>query len=239
MLGKECFGGWEMKKYLVILCLCCLLASDAMSAVVQITSPDDFLYPSTTIDFDDGIDHQAANTRYLSEGVEFSRDDGQNIAIENWQDSGRITTSQPNVLATVSGPIGGQDVTGWTTHLNAGFVVPVYEVGAFFGNDQFFSFDKITLSAYGENNSLLGSVSVATNFNTSVDQFIGLSSDELIHSVRFQNSGTYLCVVIDDFQFSPVPEPATLLLFGLGGLLMLKRKSKGVNMHNCLSTPLL
>ncbi len=201
-----------------------LFVPTVSSSVFQLTSPSDFLHPSTMIDFDDAIHLQAANVLYLSEGVEFSRDDGQGVAIYKSSNPEMTTTSYPNHLATVGSSLSGYPASTWVTHLNAGFIVLAYEVGAYFGNDQGGDFNRITLSAYGENSNFLGSVAVNANNNTSVDQFIGLSSNELIHSVRFQNNGEWYAVAIDDFVFSPIPEPATLLLLGLGAFVLRRKR---------------
>jgi hypothetical protein len=204
-----------------------LFAPMSYSSVVQLTSPNVFSNSSTLLNFDDGVDLQIANTLYLGQGVVFSRDDGQGVAISNWVNSGRNTTSSPNVLTTIGAPIPGYPATTWTTHLNANFAVPVYEVGAYFGNDQlvYGILESITLSAYGDNHIFLGLVTVKANRNTSVDQFIGLSSNEPIYSVRFQNNGsTNYAVTIDNFLFTQIPEPASLLLLGLGGLLLRRKK---------------
>ena len=131
----------------------------------------------------------------------------------------------------------------FATDLNLSFTGPVFELGAFFGNDQGFGgYTATTLSVFDVNHTLLGSVTVPTNNNTSVDQFIGLDSTIPFFSAQFANNGTSLSVVLDDVKFSsPVPEPtsSSLLIFGGIALLALKRR-RGRNqasLHGSSSGP--
>jgi hypothetical protein len=100
----------------------------------------------------------------------------------------------------------------WVTHLNVIPAVPLYAIGAYFGNDQNDpDFSTIRLSIYAAAGDLLGSVDVAVNGNTSVDQFIGLRSDLPFTRVRFENFNDLgqqtrgYSVVIDDLVFAPSP----------------------------------
>jgi hypothetical protein len=189
------------------------------ATIVQLTSPAEFIYPTTTIDFDDGPHLTIANTRYLDLGVEFSRDDGYGVVLYEEP----FTTSPPNALATVGAPIPGYPAPTWVMHLNVSFSSPTFELGAFFGNDQGYGYTAMTLSIFDLHNVLLDSVTVLTNNNNRVDQFIGLRSDVPFYSARFENNGMWLAVVLDDMIFT-VPEPATVLLLGLGGLALLRKR---------------
>ncbi len=209
-----------MNKRIVLgLVIAALLSTSVLTkaAVVQLTSPAQFIYPTTTLDFDDGPDGTVANTRYLAQGVEFSRDDGLDIFLN---DSGQDTTSPPNYLATIKPP-GSDD--SWVMHLNAIFSSPTYEIGAFFGNDQTYGYTQTTLSIFDAGSALIGSVTVPTNNNTIIDQFIGLRSDIPFYSARFDNNGEWLAVCIDDMAFT-TPEPATALLLGMGALALIRKQ---------------
>ncbi|HEY6865998.1 MAG TPA: hypothetical protein VI792_02010 [Candidatus Eisenbacteria bacterium] len=161
---------------------------------------------AVTINFDDhpaGVD---ASTLYQSQGITFTRDDGQGIPILDWSSLRRTTTSPPNVLATIYQP---PVSTTYVTHLNVIASAPLVAIGAYFGNDQgSFDFAFIRLTAYDASNQEVGSVEVAVNNNTSVDQFIGLTSAIPFVRARFENfastrlpSGNY-SVVLDDLTFT-------------------------------------
>jgi hypothetical protein len=189
------------------------------SPISQLTSSTEFSVPATKIGFDGFPNGTVANNLFLDQQVSFQRDDGFSVFINDWQSLGRGTTSPPNVLATISGSL-----FGFVTHLNVLFAAPVFEVGAFFGNDQmiFGGFPSMTLSVYDAVGRAIGSVTVATNNNTNVDQFIGLRSEIPFARARFENNQTNtFAVVVDDIIFSPsqpVPEPSTLGLLSFGAL---------------------
>jgi hypothetical protein len=194
--------------------------SISQAQIYQLTSPSQFIYPKTTLNFDDAPDQTYANNLYLSQGIRFSRDDDGQALLLNWQGLGRATISPPNVICTIAYYTSDHKYHyNYTTHLNVNFLQPTYEIGAFFGNDApGFDFPNIMLSVFDQHSHLMGLYSVNTNMNTSVDQYIGLRSDVPFYSARFQNSGGTRCIALDDLSFSVVPEPATILLFGLAGL---------------------
>jgi hypothetical protein len=152
--------------------------------------------------------------------------------LPNYQtgDDFRITSSPDNVIATVFSLSGSQ----FSNFLDVSLASGTYELGAFFGNDQYSSFTQQTLSIFDQNDILLGAVSVGANVNTSVDQFIGLRSDTPFFRARFENDATNsLSVVLDDLTYSntstaPVPEPSTIILMGIGllGLVGIKARKK-------------
>ena len=157
---------------------------------------------AVTINFDDHPANVAVNTLYQSQGITFTRDDGQGIPIFDWSSLGRTTTSPPNVLATLYQP---PFSNSYVTHLNVVADAPLVGLGAYFGNDQGSpDFAFIRLTAYDASDQVVGSVDVAVNNNTSVDQFVGLTSVVPFVRARFENfasdgtpSGGY-SVILDD-----------------------------------------
>jgi hypothetical protein len=84
---------------------------------LQITDLNFDRYPGQN-DLQGGTGGTIANKLFLSEGVEFTRDDGSAVMIYNWSVLGRSTTSAPNVLATVAFDGGnGYPRAAWSTSL--------------------------------------------------------------------------------------------------------------------------
>jgi len=195
----------------------------AEAATFFINSPAGFSGQRTTIDFEGFPDLTVADNLYQNQGITFSRDDGNNVVLSDFAALGRSTSSGSNTLATIGTA---QNNYTWVTSLNVHPVTPLYEIGAYFGNDQTLfgptDFTTERLSVYNSIGALLGSVTVAANQNTNVDQFIGIGSDTPITSVRFENlssSGSpsvFFSVIIDDLTFVQVPEPGSVLQVGCG-----------------------
>lgn len=215
--------GENMKgKLCLILCLILALAGtlaplNGSAAVTQLPSPGQLVSP-VTINFDGYPDDTPADTLYQSQGLTFTRGDGIPVYIFDFAVLNRGTTSPPNVLGTIY-------PNNWTPYLDIIPTAPITALGTYFGNDQLpDDFATFKASAFGQTGTLLGSVAIAANQNTDVDQFIGFSSDTPIYRVRLENlkpSGapsSSLAVVIDDLMFVPVPEPTALSLLGLGTL---------------------
>jgi hypothetical protein len=104
-------------------------------------------------------------------------------------------------------------------------IARAFEVGMLFGNDDpnFGPFFTAVLTVF-DGPMLLGSVSLLSNGNDLVDQFIGLRSDVLFDHVELQYVGipepTTATRLVTRVDFgTPVPEPGTVALFGLGLLL--------------------
>lgn len=208
-----------------------MLLSAAMTlsaGVIQIGSPGALTGSFTTINFDDAVAGSTINNLYSAQGVQFTRDDGLAVVAYNWAGRGLTTTSAPNVLAT----------TGYPFSMSANFIFsnPVNEIGMYFGNDQGNGgYTMSTLFAYDASDNLIGSVSVNTNNNTSVDQYIGLLSTVTIARARIENNGTALAVVVDDLAFgtsggTSVPEPSTLWLTLLAAPVALYRRRRPARM---------
>ena len=196
-----------MKQVTVVIVLLFLLVCDSPAAIAPLSSPAEIPVRST-VNFEGYPNYTIANTLFQSQGFTFTRDDGANIYLLDWSMLGRATTSPSNVLATV------RDVfdPSFATHLNIVPAVPLYAIGAHFGNDQFiWDFAKIRLSVYGTDGNLIGAVEVPVNNNTDVDQFIGIRSDIPFTHVRCENldaSGAPtdgLSVVIDDLVSTTTP----------------------------------
>lgn len=95
----------------------------------------------------------------------------------------------------------------------------------------FFVINKTTnlvtpaFSAYDATGGLIETVSFTESFidgttGTAAYGFMGIESEVPIASVRIAKDSTAL----DDLRFSAIPEPASLVLLGLGSLAMLRRR---------------
>ena len=194
-----------MLQRIVGLLLAVLGCSHASAAVTALPSPAE-LTDRITLTFNGYPDYTAANTLFQNAGFTFTRDDGAPIYLLDWTALGRETTSPDGVLATVRNVVVDPN---WATHLNLISHRPLSAVGAWFGNDQGDpDFSRIRISVYAAAGQLLGSLEVAANSNTHVDQFIGLRSDVPFTRIRFENldasgapSDGY-SVVIDDLVFA-------------------------------------
>ena len=97
------------------------------------------------------------------------------------------------------------------------FIIPVTDVGSYFIDDQF----PIIVNAYDELNNLVDTDS-SDGSNSGFDSWHigyspGISSVEMVGGYwSYPNSPDGWG--IDDLAFSQIPEPATMVLLGLGGL---------------------
>src|ERR1039458_4722722 len=204
-----------------------LAAAVTLSAgVIQIGSPGALTGSFTTINFDGALAGSTINNLYSAQGVQLTRDDGRAVVALDWAAFGS-TTSNPNVMATIGLP--------YSTSANFIFSIPVNEIGMYFGNDEGGpDYTMSTLYAYDALNNLIGNVSVNTNNNTSVDQYIGLLSTVTIARARILNTGNTYAVVVDDLAFgtsgTSVPEPSTLWLVLLAAPVALYRRRRPARM---------
>jgi len=177
----------------------------ASAAITALHSPAE-LASGSTLTFNGYPNYTFVNTLFQTAGLTFTRDDGDPIYLLDWTSLGRETTSLDGVLATVRNVVVDPN---WSTHLNVISARPLSALGAYFGNDQGDAdFSRIRLSIYTAAGELLGSVEVAANGNTHVDQFVGVYSDIPFSQIRFENldasgvpSRSY-SVVIDDLVFA-------------------------------------
>lgn len=136
---------------------------------------------------------------YTDWGVEFSSNHPDTAPLQivgdaEWLCACPINTSDPN--------------RNW---IIAEFVEPVTAIGILFGGDQ-------ALTIYSERTLLASRVFGGSGFPF----FLGLISDEPIISARIDAGDN--TSAISSFYFSPVPEPATLLLLGVGAFAVLRRR---------------
>ncbi len=75
--------------------------SSSVAAIYTLNSPSDINNPSS-ITFDGYADLSVANNLYQNQGITFTRDDGKPVFISDWSALGRVTTTSPNVLATIA-----------------------------------------------------------------------------------------------------------------------------------------
>ena len=102
--------------------------------------------------------------------------------------------------------------------LNMDFLVPVNSTSLFFGNDDFFSTvegDRAILRVY-DNDVLIGQTSVVLNRNDLMDQAITFSGPAFNRASFHYTAEFFLTETVDNVTFTPVPEPATILLLATG-----------------------
>jgi hypothetical protein len=186
--------------------------------VTQIFDPGDIPGVTSTVDFDDAVHHDCVNTRYLAQGVEFQRDDGHCVHAYDWAAIPRITSSPPMVMATTSGP----GAPTFVPHINLLFDADTNAIGAWIGNDH--QPDMVwTLEVFDAAEVPIGSVSIITNGNIHVDEYLGLVSTVPFRRARISQPNPSFSVVLDDLLFSAtagVPSMTGRYLVVCGVLLM-------------------
>ena len=111
----------------------------------------------------------------------------------------------------------GLEVSGTpNTGLIMNFAVPTTSLSLFFGNDPFDRTregDRAILRLFA-NSFLIGETSVLLNRNDVMDQSISFTGTPFDVATFQYTADSFLSETVDDISFEPVPEPATLLLFG-------------------------
>ena len=112
----------------------------------------------------------------------------------------------------------GLAVQGTPVHLIMDFVVPVTSLSLFFGNDDPFITspgDTAILEVFLDG-VLVGQTTVLMNRNDLADQQISFSATTF-NSATFRFSQQFfLSETVDNVEFTPVPEPTSLVLLGIG-----------------------
>ena len=91
-------------------------------------------------------------------------------------------------------------------------------------------FPYLTLQAYGadglieevifEGDAIDGIIDDGSEYGFAEYGFLGIASDQFITSIHVTKGAT----VLDNFTYSPIPEPATVILLGLGFLAILRKR---------------
>jgi hypothetical protein len=224
--------------------VCCLLLSGIIfqfhqtSLSASVLSYSEFASSSTLITFEDlpNQDLVILDDQYLNLGVDF------NSSMRSY----RLSSNAPgvDVFSGVrsASPDDDIDPYGYRYSPTISFNVPVYSVGMYLtdGIDTNWLFN---FSAYNSLNALIEEItinSIGRLVQGVSPYFIGLGSNEQISYIKLRiydpinnnvPTSSTNSFEIDDLIFSgssPIPEPTTILLFGLGllGLAGVSRKKQ-------------
>ena len=112
----------------------------------------------------------------------------------------------------------GLDLQGTPEHLIMDFVVPVTSLSLWFGNDDPFITspgDTAILQVFMDG-VLVGQTSVLMNRNDIMDQQISFSATQFNRATFQFSQQFFLTETVDNIEFTPVPEPASVALLGIG-----------------------
>jgi len=183
---------------------------------------DDYMFSpivaqtGTVATFDDLIAHSYVDDAYRAKGALFSP--GYEVGIYGEPGIGPVVGSSPHALAVFEQPmridfvVPGTDIPAVTDSVSVW--MSDIEVGTLLG----------TLVAYDENNMALASNVMDTP--ACMEGILEVHADDIAYVLVYADADGSS---VDNVNFSvPVPEPATLGLFLLGGLALLKRRRKSV-----------
>ena len=159
------------------------------------------LTPLSLVHFDDAYTSQCVNTLYADYGIMFERDDGYCVHAECFSCIDRSTPSSPNGICTTLGP----GSPTYVPHLNILFSAPANQMGFYLGNDHLPDMTWL-VEVFRQDGTLIGSLSITTNGNMHVDEFIGFTSDEPFWTVRVSQPDPWYSVCVDDVTFSLVDD---------------------------------
>lgn len=104
-------------------------------------------------------------------------------------------------------------------HLVMDFEIPVTSLSLWFGNDDFFSTsatDRAILQVFNDD-EFVGAATVLFNRDDIMNQQISFSTGVQFNRAVFHFSQEFfLAEAVDNIEFTPVPEPASVVLLGIG-----------------------
>ena len=201
----------KQEMLLVPFLICLFVIAEIVSAIP--VTQDFFSGSETLIDFESISSGELITTQFSGLGATFSGglfgDPQSNSTIKG-------TKEATNYLASnsISNPI---VVSFSQMQLRAGFLAAGMNTG---GND-------ILLRAYSGSHLVEESTFVTSDIlpgGNLPSVFAGLEVSEGFNRIEISRLDGNLAFSIDDFRYE-IPEPATVLLLGLGGLLLRRRKS--------------
>lgn len=173
-------------------------ANSALAAILTpIASPSGF---KSTVKYVDNFDNGTANMPAASNSP-FTYEPTSKVGLASLWTAGETSSGDKGLMESID-----------DSPMRIVFDMPVYEIGMYFGNDDFGKLFDATLELFNAADVSLGTVKVKSNGNDKADQFIGARSTVGAMSAKIyyqQPNATKLSVFIDDLTVS-IPEPASL-----------------------------